>query len=192
VWGHEAGTSSEDIGRLSDVVALGVLQHLDLSDNALNNKSTGQLAQCLANPDSALRSLVLSGNNRMTTEGLRVLLQALRKPSVLSSLSLDGTGLDDQGVNALAEVLEGNTVLELNISDTKVSNAEARRLLRLAPSTGLQRLVLDDGGERVRWRRLNTLDHAHCGDCVSSLLALRLQAAGVGIPLSPTVRPPYF
>merc|ERR1711920_1062711 len=116
------GNRCKDIGRLCGLIAGGQLESLDLRENMLNDKSIDQLCEGLACRDSALRSLLLSRNVRLSSSGLRQLAELLPQSS-LRELWLDKTGLCDAGVEAFAAALPQSMLSELRVHATRLSDA---------------------------------------------------------------------
>lgn len=154
------GNRCKDVERLAGLISEGTLQELDLSDNLLNDKSAMQLAEALEAPAAGLQRLVLSRNSRLTSAGFgRLAARLPRGP--LRHLAVDGTALCDVGVAELARVATLDPSwscwlgVELLLQATRVSSAGARLLLEAARARPLLgALVVDEGGERVRWRRI--------------------------------------
>jgi len=143
----------KDIERLCVLIEGGGLHALDLTDNLLNDKSIAQLCTALAAPAAALSSLKLSRNRRVTVRGHRQLAEQL-PCSTLRHLALDGTALCDEGGEALATALPGCALDQLHVEGTQLSHAGARRLLQAAQaSPSVYGLCVDEGGQRVNWRR---------------------------------------
>lgn len=163
------GNHCKDLGRLCALVEGGQLHKVDLSENMLNDKSAAQLGEALGAPEAQLRRLALSENRRISSRGILHLLPPLRR-GALKALHLDGTSLCDEGAFALAtEISETLLVEELLCHLTRVTPVGARSLLKAARcgTSGLRHLAVDDGIERVHWRRCSepadVLRFARCG-----------------------------
>ncbi|CAE8618118.1 unnamed protein product, partial [Polarella glacialis] len=148
------GNRCKDIERLCSLICAGRLVELDLSDNLLNDKSMGQLCEVLAAPTVRLRTLILSGNKRLTKVGLSELFKKLPRSSI-KSLALQGTSLCDAGVLDLISVMPSCQLDLLRLDACpQLSDAAARSLLSTAESSpGVKAIVVDEGGQRVHWRR---------------------------------------
>lgn len=157
------GNRCKDIERMLCIISTGKLYELDLSDNFLNDKSAVQLAEAFESPEVALAHLSLAGNPRLTSAGLAKLLTGGRlRRCPLRALDLAGTSLCDSGARDLArEVLAASgsaPSLDLQLQATRMSSVGARQMLEAAQrSTKVEGITVDEGGERVRWRRASGL-----------------------------------
>eukprot|EP00927_Polykrikos_kofoidii_P031991 TRINITY_DN27386_c0_g1_i1.p1 TRINITY_DN27386_c0_g1~~TRINITY_DN27386_c0_g1_i1.p1 ORF type:complete len:445 (-),score=60.54 TRINITY_DN27386_c0_g1_i1:11-1345(-) len=163
----------KDIRRLCSLVEDGKVREVDLSENLLNDKSLIQLGEVLLAPKAVLRRLDLSGNRRVSSRGVLLLLPTLRR-GILRSLDLHNTSLCDEGALALAaEIPQAPSVEELFCHLTCMTSAGSRSLLRAARSVsrGLRHLTVDDADDRVQWRRcsdpVDLLRFSSCSRCVS-------------------------
>lgn len=160
------GNRCKDIERLCALVAGGDLRELDVSENLLNDKSAAQLAEALDAPECALSELNASGNSRLSSAGLKKLVQGRLQRCSLRHLELAHTSCCDSGAEALAAELSSTITstgtcqmapcLEFDLTASRVSSLGARLLLGAVQQTQLVGgLTVDEGGECVRWRRLN-------------------------------------
>jgi len=135
----------KDIGRLCQVIQVGDLLELDLSDNALNDKSVGQLGKALCHPRTSLQSLSLAWNPKVTSSKLQVLVH-----SRLRVLLLSGTAVCDKSAPLFEEQ---NSLEEIHLDMTRITTLVARRLIQVAESSALRKLVVEEGGQCIVWER---------------------------------------
>jgi len=157
------GNNCKDIDRLCRLVCCGSLVELDLSSNHLNDKSLVQLCDALTHSSTALRALDLSWNPRFSSAGILKLAEQLPKTR-LHTLCIAGTALCDVGAEALATSLPFCSSFETLCADrTRITDVGARQLLAAARVTHCVRLiVVDEGGEPLRWHRCGPPDIPDC------------------------------
>jgi len=107
------------------------LQHLDLSDNDINDKDVEILAPALGNM-TALRTLSL-GDNEIGNKGVEILAPALGKMTALKDLDLSDNAIGIEGATALALALKDLNLKELDLSNNEIGNEGATAL---APALG--------------------------------------------------------
>eukprot|EP00511_Aplanochytrium_stocchinoi_P003789 CAMPEP_0204824340 /NCGR_PEP_ID=MMETSP1346-20131115/2366_1 /ASSEMBLY_ACC=CAM_ASM_000771 /TAXON_ID=215587 /ORGANISM="Aplanochytrium stocchinoi, Strain GSBS06" /LENGTH=963 /DNA_ID=CAMNT_0051951435 /DNA_START=109 /DNA_END=3000 /DNA_ORIENTATION=+ len=110
----------------------GKITNLDLRDNDFNNPlAVDQLCHLLSDPKCKLIQLVLSNCRNFCPSPMRKVVDAIikNKKTRLRVISFLGSGVDNQGAEMVAELIENNTSLEtINCNNSTFDEASLRRI----------------------------------------------------------------
>jgi hypothetical protein len=119
----------------------GMCTELDVGDNSLTDPSVRAIAQRLKS--WPVETLVLGSNPQITSTGVLPLVYALPQSRV-NTLFLDNTGVNDDVLQALADVLHDTKLEELHVDHTKVGDAGILALCNQIPGSAIRSLDISD------------------------------------------------
>ena len=141
------------------------LQHIDLSNNEINDEGMEVLVPALKNC-SRLKDLKLCSNPQVTNKGWQHLASILEAPnSNITELNLYGSNIDDDALTAFANALVNNktlTMLHLN----------GNQAITERGWQSLSNLLCDTSSVNATFLSNHTLQHINTKDSLRSLIEL--------------------
>ena len=130
--GSDGSSGSQTVAALESQKSRGSglnLQQLDIGDCRLTDVGARHVAK-LIELNTPITNITLSGNKGITSDGWSYIADALKRNTVLTTLSLDYNSLGDDGASLIAETLrENKTLVSLDLEGNKIGQAGAQNLL---------------------------------------------------------------